>query len=76
MLGLDVEPGATHFNTGSKTAISGTHWQVWPDMDAELDARRLTFTGWLDASCRRARISCADALNHPPFAAEEPELPL
>jgi hypothetical protein len=76
VLGLDVEPGGTHFNVRSKTIVSGTHWQVWPEMDAEPDERSLSFGGWLDAFCRRAHISCADALNDPPFAEEEPELPL
>ena len=76
ILGLDVEPGATHFNPTSRTVVAGTHWQAWPLLEAEEDRRELPFPAWLDAFCRRAHILTTEPLREPPFTEEEPELPL
>ncbi|WP_097277530.1 hypothetical protein [Caenispirillum bisanense] len=77
ILRLDVEPGATHFNISTKTSVSGTHWQRWPDDEAEPDLRALDHRGWLTAFCGRANIAFEpDQYKAPPFKTYQYEMPL
>jgi hypothetical protein len=47
VLGLDVSPGRAHRNLLVPGSVTGTHWQVWPTMDAQLDDRDQPFAPWL-----------------------------
>jgi hypothetical protein len=74
---LDVDPGLSHFNPTTKTAIRGTHWQRWPSMEAEADGRSFDHRGWFDAFLDRAHIRPARArYAAPPFRSVQLELPL
>jgi hypothetical protein len=72
VLGLDVEPGLTHFNAKTKTVVRGTHWQDLSG-DAEADSRSMDFAGWLAEFCARANLSLRHPCTPPP--AIQPPLP-
>jgi hypothetical protein len=77
ILRLDVEPGSTHFNRSTMTVVSGTHWQVWPDEEADADPRIMDHHLWLGEFCRRANISYKSSqYRAPPFKTYQYELPL
>jgi len=77
ILRLDVSPGTPHFNASSKTSVVGTHWQPWPDHEAEADSRDLDHREWLRVFCDRANIAFhGRQYRPPPFAREQLELPL
>jgi hypothetical protein len=74
VLGLDVNPGASHFNVQTLTSISGTHWQAWPTMEAVADDRDLPHRQWLLDFLSRAKIAYGGGYEPPPFV--EPQLKL
>lgn len=67
VLALDVEPGRSHRNILRSVSISGTHWQHWPSMDAEPDARDLTHKIWFFEFVKRANICYPHVYKAPPF---------
>ena len=70
VLALDVEPGHHHLNRSTLEHVRGTHWQTWPDMEAELDSRDFTWVQWLDAFLKRAHIRLAHPYRGPPFGVQ------
>jgi len=70
VLGLDVEPGISHFNASTLTSVLATHWQEWPDMEAIEDARKIVYSQWLDAFLRRAKIQRPLRRPMPPFGVQ------
>jgi hypothetical protein len=74
VLGLDVNPGTSHFNVQSLISISVTHWQAWPSMDAVADERDLPHRQWFLHFLSRAKIAYGGAYEPPPFV--EPQLKL
>ena len=74
VLRLDVNPGSTHFNASTKTSVAGTHWQAWPDCEAEPDARTLVHRQWLDAFCDLALIERPGTYEPPPFIGNQGNL--
>ena len=56
VLGLDVNPGTSHYNSRTLTSVSATHWQVFPDYHADVDDRVLPHREWFDAFLARANI--------------------
>ena len=67
LLGLDVEPGRTHYNITDLELVSGTHWQEWPNTDAVPDSRSLGYCRWLDEFLEQATISYPFPCKPPPF---------
>jgi hypothetical protein len=70
IIGLDVEPGMSHFNTATLTTVNGTHWQSWPLMTAVPDPRELIHYQWLDEFLKRSRITLRYAPVPPPFGSQ------
>ncbi|MTW14847.1 hypothetical protein GJ689_01265 [Rhodoplanes serenus] len=73
---LDVNPGRSHRNLLTKGAVSETHWQCWPAMEAEADGRDLMFAGWLNCFLLRARISGRFPIKPPPHRGQGVQLRL
>ncbi len=55
-------------------SVSGSHWQIWPDMsEAVPNSRNFLWNQWLDVFLKRARIGLVHALRPPPFEGEQLE---
>jgi hypothetical protein len=70
VLGLDVNPGLAHTNPKTLETIVGTHWQVWPLMEAISDSRQLVHHQWLDEFLKRGKIKLRFPPVPPPFGAQ------
>jgi hypothetical protein len=46
IVGLDVGPARIHGNLLSPYSVGSTHWQRWPNMEAEPDGRDQNFLAW------------------------------
>ncbi len=57
VLGLDVNPGTSHFNVTTMESVSVTHWQLYPQYVAEPDERVRTHREWLFEFLKRANIN-------------------
>lgn len=57
VFGLDIAPDRTHYNIGDLEVIHGTHWHIWPNIDAIPDSRSLGYCRWLDEFLKKAKIS-------------------
>lgn len=66
ILGLDVNPARCHRNLLNPASIHCTHWQRWPTMEAEPDAREQTFSAWLHEFLARANVSGRFLVRYPP----------
>lgn len=66
IFGLDVNPGMSHYNRRTLTSVSGTHWQVYPHMDAEPDNRELAHREWLLEFCKRIHLESRIEYATPP----------
>ena len=65
-LALDVNPRRSHRNILTGKSVIQTHWQRYPHMEAEPDARDLPFQKWLEAFLDRAKITSAHTIPSPP----------
>ena len=66
ILALDVNPGRSHRNLLRKGSVDRTHWQRWPEMDAEEDRREQNFVAWTFDFWRAANIVTTFAVLSPP----------
>ena len=66
-LRLDVNPGSSHFDPVTLTAVSDTHWQPWPGTRAIKDSRDLNHLGWFNKFLTKARIEYSGVYVAPPF---------
>lgn len=74
ILALDVNPGMSHYNRKTLTSVFGTHWQVFPDMSAELDERELAHKEWLLEFCKRIHLESRIRYVSPPHLPVQLEL--
>lgn len=74
VLGLDVNPASSHFNTDTMESIRVTHWQQYPDYYAEPDNRQLTHAEWFSNFLSRSRIGPFGKYKGPP--SEDPQMNL
>lgn len=74
VLGLDVNPGTSHFNVTTMESVSVTHWQLYPQYVAEPDERVLTHREWLFEFLKRANIKSTARYRAPP--SEDPQMSL
>ena len=65
IVGLDVNPGSSHFNRRTLTSVSSTHWQFFPGMDAEADGRSMEHREWLAEFCKRTNINLSSPYRAP-----------
>jgi hypothetical protein len=70
VFGLDIDPGRAHTNLRTLQIIFGTHWQVWPLMEAMPDGRDLIYQQWLDEFLKRTKISLRFPPVPPPFGGQ------
>lgn len=66
VLALDVNPRRSHRNLLVRASVSVTHWQRWPDMEAEPDDRDLPFRVWLHTFLVSANVICNFRVSSPP----------
>jgi hypothetical protein len=66
VLGLDVNPARIHRNLLVPAKVGGTHWQSWPNMEAEADYREQGFAMWLHEFLRRANVVTKFGVLSPP----------
>jgi hypothetical protein len=66
VLGLDVNPGRAHKNLLVKGYVGGTHWQRWPHMEAETDAREQAYAAWLRDFLRAGNVVTTFGVLSPP----------
>jgi hypothetical protein len=67
ILALDVNPGRFHRNLlRPGGSVGDTHWQRWPDMDAEPDRREQNFSAWLRDFLKAANIVLSFQVLSPP----------
>lgn len=71
ILGFDVNPCRPHHNIFNNKTVVVTHWQLWPDMEAEEDARNQSFSSWLYEFCLRAKINYVRRVKSPPMGVQE-----
>ena len=67
VLALDVEPGRSYRNIITGISVSGTHWQTWPLLEAETDARDLPHKLWFFEFVKRAKVCYPHVYKAPPF---------
>tara|TARA_R110002110_G_scaffold385587_1_gene597219 strand:+ start:1087 stop:1548 length:462 start_codon:yes stop_codon:yes gene_type:complete len=68
---LDINPGGSHRNLITLESVSGTHWQVGPDCEAEADERVLNPAQWHHEFAKRAGLKF-EAYEAPAFMAMAP----
>jgi hypothetical protein len=66
--GLDVNPASSHYNRISMQSVSSTHWQWFPDNEADGDDRELTHREWLMEFCARTGIELQAHYRPPPHS--------
>lgn len=66
VLALDVNPRRWHRNLLTRNSVSVTHWQCWPDMEAQPDDRDMIFRVWLHTFLVRANVVCNFRVASPP----------
>jgi hypothetical protein len=66
IFGLDVGPGRIHGNLLFPAKVSSTHWQRWPNMEAEADDREQNFTAWLRDFFSKCNIITTFSVPTPP----------
>lgn len=71
IIALDVEPATRHTNLRTLEIIFGTHWQIWPDMDAVIDKRARPYLFWLDEFLKRANVHFRYRRKSPPLGVQE-----
>ena len=76
VLGLDVNPASTHFNTDTLKIVKGTHWHEWPSTSVIPDERELNHRGWLDEFLKKGHIHYPFPYKPPPEDGVQPELGL
>lgn len=72
VLGLDVNPAASHFNPTTLESIRTTHWQKYPAYNAEPDDRELSHIRWFALFMERANIASTIRYKAPP--SEDPQM--
>jgi hypothetical protein len=71
ILALDVNPGRSHRNLLTPESVKGTHWQCWPDMEAQPDSREQPFALWYREFLARAKVSTTFGVLSPPRGIQE-----
>lgn len=71
ILSLDVNPGRYHKNLFRPGSVDRTHWQRWPDLDAEIDEREQNFAAWHYNFVRAANIVTTFRVLSPPRGVQE-----
>ena len=71
---LDIDPARSHFNLSTMTKSEGTHWQVWPDMEAQPESANRSHRQWLDEFLRRSKIWYRGVYVTPPY--QDPQIAL
>jgi hypothetical protein len=66
IVGLDVGPARSHRNLLSADSIGSTHWQRWPNMEAEPDDREQNFIAWFLDFLRLCNITITFDMPAPP----------
>ena len=74
IMALDVEPRRSHRNVLTGLSVAGTHWHLWPSMDAVPDNREFIHPHWFYEFARRSNISYPYRYKKPP-AGEQPNIP-
>lgn len=74
--GLDVNPNGIHINfaTGKRDGVRITHWHCWPSVDVEPDPRDQRFKPWLNAFCRRFKVTLNGSDTPPHYGGEQMRL--
>jgi hypothetical protein len=66
ILALDVNPGRWHRNLLAPNSVNGTHWQCWPEMEAQSDGREQPFGVWCREFLAKANVSTTFGVLSPP----------
>lgn len=66
VIGLDVNPATSHFNSRTAESVRLTHWQTYPDDHADVDERSLNHFEWLELFLARANIKSTMRYREPP----------
>jgi hypothetical protein len=66
LLALDVNPARNHKNLFVRESVGGTHWQRWPHMEAETNAREQAFAAWLRDFLRAGNVVTTFGVLSPP----------
>src|SRR4051812_5837580 len=66
VLALDVNPGRHHKNLLRSGSVGVTHWQRWPDMEAEPDDRKQISPQWMRNFLKAANIVTPFQVLSPP----------
>ncbi len=54
---LDINPGGSHRNLSTLESVQGTHWQIGPELEAELEDKDFTPKQWHHAFSIRAGLT-------------------
>lgn len=73
---LDINPAGGHlnFSYGRKESVRITHWHCWPAEDVEPDTREMRFRPWLNAFCKRFKVTLNGVGTPPHYGGEQMRL--